>query len=291
MEAGFSRADQLMSSTAASLRAAGQTRSLLGYGILGFRDLIDGARQWRLCHLLATADMRRRFARSKLGQFWIMLSSAIYISAIGVVWSQLWRQPAQEILPYVAVGMMVWQLISGIINDATTTLQASNNFFLNQYTSTSAIIYSVIYRNVFIFALNMIFPLLICLGLGVRFTTHSLVSLPGAFLLIICCTWMAIIIAIFCARFRDIVQIVSSIIQIVFFLTPILWKPELLPPESRAIVDWNPFAVLISIVRDPLLGRPVPAEYWGAACLLAVGGLLLSLPFYGRFRRRLVYWL
>jgi lipopolysaccharide transport system permease protein len=280
-----------MSSTAASLRSAGQARTLVGYGISGWQDLIDGTRQWRLCHLLATADMRRRFARSKLGQFWIMLSSAIYISAIGVVWSQLWHQPPQEILPFVAIGMMVWQLISSIINEATTALQSSSNYFLNQYTSTSAILYAVIYRNLFIFVLNMLFPLLICLALGIQFTAYTLMSIVGAILLIITCTWIAFVIAIFCARFRDIVQIVSSVIQIVFFLTPILWKPELLPPESRAIVDWNPFAVLISIVRDPLLGRPVSAKYWAAACLLAFGGLLVTLPFFGRFRRRVVYWL
>ena len=280
-----------MSSTTASLRGAGQARTLIGYGILGWQDLIDGARQWRLCHLLATADMRRRFARSKLGQFWIMLSSAIYISAIGVVWSQLWHQPPQEILPFVAIGMMVWQLISSIINEATTALQSSSNYFLNQYTSTSAILYAVIYRNLFIFVLNMLFPLLICLALGVQFTAYALMSIVGAVLLIITCTWIAFVIAIFCARFRDIVQIVSSVIQIVFFLTPILWKPELLPPESRAMVDWNPFAVLISIVRDPLLGRPVSAKYWAVACLLAFGGLLVTLPFFGRFRRRVVYWL
>jgi ABC-type polysaccharide/polyol phosphate export permease len=280
-----------MSSTAASLRSAGRARTLVGYGISGWQDLIDGTRQWRLCHLLATADMRRRFARSKLGQFWIMLSSAIYISAIGVVWSQLWHQPPQEILPFVAIGMMVWQLISSIINEATTALQSSSNYFLNQYTSTSVILYAVIYRNLFIFVLNIIFPLFICLALGVQFTLYTLMSIVGTVLLIITCTWIAFVVAIFCARFRDIVQVVSSVIQIVFFLTPILWKPDLLPPESRAIVDWNPFAVLISIVRDPLLGRPVSAKYWAAACLLAFGGLLVTLPFFGRFRRRVVYWL
>ncbi|MBV9406182.1 MAG: ABC transporter permease [Acidobacteriaceae bacterium] len=273
------------------LSGAGQSRNLIDYAILGWRDIVDGARYWRLCHLLATADTRRRFARSRLGQFWIMLSSAIYITAIGIVWSQLWHQPPQEILPYVAVGMMVWQLISSIIIDATTALQVSSNFFLNQYTSTAAILYAVIYRNLFIFSLNMIFPLLICLAFGIRFDAFSLMSLVGLLLLVITGIWIAFVVAIFCARFRDIVQIVSSIVQIIFFLTPVLWKAELLPPESRVIVDWNPFAVLVSIVRDPLVGRPVPTIHWAAACLLAFGGLIATLPFFGRYRRRIVYWL
>ena len=280
-----------MSSTTASLKGAGQARTLIGYGVLGWQDLIDGARQWRLCHLLATADMRRRFARSKLGQFWIMLSSAIFILALGTVWSQLWHQPIEEMLPYVAIGLTTWQLISGIISDATVAFPSSSNYFLNQYTSTSAIIYALIYRNVLTFLLNMLFPLLICVVYGVQFSAHALLSVLGVILLIVTSVWIAFVVAIFCARFRDIVQIVGSVIQIVFFLTPILWKPELLPPESQDVVDWNPFALLLSIVRDPLLGRPVSTTLWAVAFLLAFGGLILTLPFFGRFRRRVVYWL
>jgi ABC-type polysaccharide/polyol phosphate export permease len=170
-------------------------------------------------------------------------------------------------------------------------LQSSSNYFLNQYTSTSAILYAVIYRNLVIFLLNMIFPVFICWGFGIKFTSNTLMSVVGLLLLLITCVWITLVLAIICARFRDIVQIVSSVVQIIFFLTPVLWKPELLPPSSRIIVDWNPFAILLSIVRDPLIGRPVPAAYWGVACMLAFGGLLLTLPFFGRYRRRVVYWL
>jgi ABC-type polysaccharide/polyol phosphate export permease len=81
------------------------------------------------------------------------------------------------------------------------------------------------------------------------------------------------------------------VLQIAFFLTPVLWKPELLPPEAQGYVILNPFALLIAIVRDPLLGRPLPMPYWGAAVLLAIASLLLALPFIGKFCRRLVYWL
>jgi ABC-type polysaccharide/polyol phosphate export permease len=137
----------------------------------------------------------------------------------------------------------------------------------------------------------MIFPLLICVVFGVQFSVHALMSVLGVILLIVIFVWVTFVVAIFCARFRDIVQIVGSVIQVVFFLTPILWKPELLPPDSQAIVNWNPFALLLSIVRDPLLGRPVSATLWAVTFLLAFGGLILALPFFGRFRRRVVYWL
>jgi ABC-type polysaccharide/polyol phosphate export permease len=280
-----------MTSVPAFARSANGKRSLVGYALLGCADLADGLRQWRLCYLLATADMRRRFARSKLGQLWIMLSSAILVTALGGVWSFLWHQPIHDMLPYVAVSMMTWTLISSVIIEATTAMAANSNFFLNQYTSTSTVIYSVIYRNGCTFLLNMIFPILLCLFFGVRFSVYAFLALPGAVLLFVTFIWIGFMVAILCARFRDVVQIVGSIIQIIFFVTPVLWKPELLPPEASWIAEINPFAAMLSIVRDPLLGRPVSGLVWTTTFVLAFGGLLVTLPFFGRFRRRVVYWL
>jgi len=118
-----------------------------------------------------------------------------------------------------------------------------------------------------------------------------LLALPGLLLLLVACFWMSFVIAILCTRFRDVVQIISGIFQVAIFVTPVLWKPEMLPLEAQQYLAWNPLGVLISVVRDPLLGRAVPLGDWAFAIAISVGGLLLALPIIGRFRRRLVYWL
>lgn len=235
--------------------------------------------------------MRRRYARSRLGQLWVILSSAIMISTLGFVWSYLWRQPVAEMLPYVAVSLIVWQLISGILVDAAGILPRNAHYFLNQYTPASTIILSLIYRQGITFLLNILFPIGIAIALGTPVTLELLLLFPGLLLLVITCFWMSFILAILCTRFRDLVQLVTSIMQSAMFLTPVLWKPELLSPNVQPYVILNPFAVITAVVRDPLLGRPVSSEYWLAAILVAVGGLVLSLPFLGRYRRRLIYWL
>jgi ABC-type polysaccharide/polyol phosphate export permease len=81
------------------------------------------------------------------------------------------------------------------------------------------------------------------------------------------------------------------LVQIGFFVTPVLWKAEFVPEPYRELVTLNPFTVYLSIIRDPLLGEPVPLEYWALAIAFTVGGFFLSLPFIGRYHRRLVYWL
>ena len=274
-------------------RSAGLQGSstLLGSALDGLRDIVDGSRQWRLCYLMGSADMRRRYARSKLGQLWIMISSAILISGIGVVWSYLWQQPVQDMLPFVAIGLVTWQLLSGVLNDATTVLPANSHYFLNQYTAASTVLLSMLYRHAATLLLNLIFPIVLSGALGVSFSVGVLLALPGLLLVLVACFWMSFVIAILCTRFRDVVQIVSGILQVALFVTPVLWKPEMMPQEALRYLAWNPLGVLVSVVRDPLLGRAVPLDDWLFAIGIALGGLLLALPIIGRFRRRLVYWL
>ncbi len=257
----------------------------------GTRDIVNGLHQWRLWYLIGSSELRRRYARSRLGQFWIMISSAILVSTMGFVWSYLWHQPVREILPYIAIGMMVWQLMLGILTESTTALLQSRHYFLNQYMPASAIIFAVLYRNGVTFLFNIAFPVLLCAALGVHFSFYALLALPGLALLFVTCFAFAFVVAILCARFQDIVQIVASLLQITFFLTPVLWKPELLPPKAQGLLILNPFALLVSVVRDPILSRPMSLTYWAAATLLAIVSLLLALPFIGKFCRRLVYWL
>jgi len=265
--------------------------TLLGSALAGLRDILDGGHQWRLWYLMGSADMRRRYARSKLGQFWIMLSSAIMISGIGLVWSYLWQQPVQDMLPFVAIGLVTWQLLSGVLSEATTVLPANSHYFLNQYTAASTVLLSMLYRHGATLLLNLIFPIALSSALGVTFSPDVLFALPGVLLLLVACFWMSFVIAILCTRFRDVVQIVSGFLQVALFVTPVLWKPEMLPQELQWYLAWNPLAVLISVVRDPLLGRAVPLDDWLFAIGISLGGLLLALPIIGRFRRRLVYWL
>ena len=257
----------------------------------GLRDLVMGAHRWRLWYLIGSGEMRRRFARARLGQFWSMLSSAISVSMMGLVWAYLWNQPVRELLPFVGVSMTVWQFLSAVLNDSTMAFPQYSHYFLNQYMPASTIIYAVLYKNVATFFLNMIFPLAVIIFFGGAVTAYSLLSVVGLFLVIVWCVSIGYALAILCARFRDIVQVVSSLLQVAFFVTPVLWKPEFLPPQAHYFVTYNPFAPLLAVVRDPLLGRPLSWDVWLTACAIVLATLACVLPFVGRFCRRLVYWL
>jgi ABC-type polysaccharide/polyol phosphate export permease len=257
----------------------------------GATDMIEGALQWRLWYLMGSSEMRRRYARSRLGQIWIILTSAITVSTIGLVWSYLWAQPVLETLPYIAVGLVVWQLISAILIESTTLLPANIRYFHNQYMPTSTIVFALAFRHSATFLMNLIFPLILSFGLGLRPSSAAFFAIPGVLLTLIWCLWMSLMLSILCTRYRDIIQVVNNLVQVAIFLTPVLWVPGLLSTRAQDLLPWNPFAVFVAIVRDPLLGRDVSWAYWVSAIIFSLGGFCVSLPFLGRGRRHIVYWI
>jgi ABC-2 type transport system permease protein/lipopolysaccharide transport system permease protein len=90
------------------------------------------------------------------------------------------------------------------------------------------------------------------------------------------------------ARFRDIPQAITSSMQIVFFVTPILWKPELL--SDRRVVDFNPLFHLIEVARAPLLGHVPPLNSWLAVLLITSVNVVVSVAMFARYRSRISYW-
>jgi lipopolysaccharide transport system permease protein len=71
----------------------------------------------------------------------------------------------------------------------------------------------------------------------------------------------------------------------------VLWKPDFLSAEYHFLIDWNPFAQFLELLRNPLLGEPVRAFTWISTATIAVLGGLLAAPLIGRYERRVIYWI
>src|SRR5215470_12513952 len=118
-----------------------------GLFMLGIADLQKGIDNWRLSHLMGLGEIRRRYARSRIGQFWLTISTGIVVATLGLVWSTLWKVPIDDRGPFVSLPLTVWTMISGTLGEATTMFISTGPIFLNQGTSFSTAIYSLVYRH------------------------------------------------------------------------------------------------------------------------------------------------
>jgi ABC-type polysaccharide/polyol phosphate export permease len=97
------------------------------------------------------------------------------------------------------------------------------------------------------------------------------------------------LLGLLCARFRDVPQLVANLVQVVFFVTPIMWSAEQLS-DRVVFADINPFYHLIAIVRAPLLGQAPTATNWLVSLGVTVAGSALAFALFARYRWRIAYW-
>lgn len=257
---------------------------------LAKRDLVTGLRSWESWYLLGISDIRQRYKRSKLGQFWITLSMAIFIFGIGFVYAFLFKQEIKDYLPYLAVNYVVWTLLSGIINDSSATFTQASVYLTQEALPRSIFAMRVVVRNLVLFSHNLIIIPVIFIIFGKNPGWVALLAIPGLMLIVIAGVLVTLLLAVICTRFRDMAQILQNIIQMAFFMTPVMWRPEQLG-QAWYIIVFNPFAAFLRLVADPLHGKiPLNSVYYMAVLMIIIL-TAIALPVFARFRSRVVYWL
>ncbi len=216
---------------------------------------------------------------------------SILVLTLGIVYAGLFKQDVHSFLPYVAGGFIVWNFCTGVINDSTTAFVQAEGLIKQGGLPTSLHIFRTIFRNFIINAHNIVVMVLLYIWQPPLLNWHLLLVVPGLALMLMNFAWGAIIIGVLCTRFRDLPPIIGNIVQILFFVTPIMYRPETLPSHLSLFVQLNPFYYLMESVRAPLLGSFPPSHTYPALLLLFVVGSLLTFRFYARTRGRIAYWL
>lgn len=252
-------------------------------------DLLATARLWRLCRALAWHDLRLRYHGSLLGPFWLTLSGGLTVFALGGLYATLLGQPAADYVPYLAVSLLLWNALSGLLGEACT-------LFTQQAASIRSL--PMPYG---VYAARLLLRAMFSLG-------HALLVLPPVFLLygsrpgvgllllipalaLWCVAGLSASLALgaACARFRDVQPAVTATLQLGFFLTPVLWRADQLGPRA-AWLRLNPFHPMLEIARAPLLGEAPDGAAWAAALVVTALTAAIGWAVFASCRHRLPVW-
>lgn len=258
--------------------------------VRGATDVIGGFGSWRMWWMLASNDVVRRYRRSRLGQFWLTLSMAVMIFGMGAVYSSLFGTSFADYIPHLGTGLILWGLLASTINESCSSFTENESIIRQIALPRFTYVLRTLARNFLVFAHNLIILPVVYLITGSPLDWHTLLFVPGLILVLVNLAWVGYLLAILSTRFRDIPQIVQSIIQVAFFISPVVFKPSQLRVDHPVLV-LNPFASMLNVTREPLLGQmPSLASYIFLLVILVLGWLL-TLAFAGRFSHRVVYWL
>ncbi|HQT47301.1 MAG TPA: ABC transporter permease [Acidocella sp.] len=269
------------------------SRDVLSRMRMAAADLRETLRLWPLVWTLSVMDIRLRYRGSLLGPFWLTLSTGVMIAAIGFVYSRLFHQNISEYLPFLTISLVLWNFVSTTTAEGCLSFTQAEGTIRAMRMPLSLHAARVVVRNLLVVAHNIV---VIIIVFALFRTTPSLAAfsiIPACLLWAIDALALTLILGAVGARFRDIPPIVGSIMQIAFYVTPIIWSPTMLAHRglSVVLVEWNPFYALIEVVRGPLLGQALEPVVWEIALGFSAVLALLAVAIFTRARPRIAYWL
>ncbi|TIQ29124.1 MAG: ABC transporter permease [Mesorhizobium sp.] len=255
-------------------------------------DITEALQKHHLATTFGWQDILQRYRRSRVGAFWLTINMGVMIGALGVIFGALLRSPMQQFLPYICAGLIVWGFISSSLSDGCNSLISAEGMILQVKMPLFTHVMRNIWRNIIIFFHNIIIFPFVVVAVAAPVSWTILLGIPGFVLICLNLLWMMLILGIICARFRDMNQVVQNLLQVLFYVTPLMWMPQNLPSSSLLyIIDWNPFFHLIQLVRAPLLGSAPTELNWIIAIGMLFVGWIAAIYIFGRFRNRIAYWL
>lgn len=248
---------------------------------------------WRMRHFwlhLGIFDIRLRYRRSVLGPWWLTISTAIFIGALGFTWSAVFHANIKAYVPFFSIGSVVWNFLSLQINDACNLLLQFEHSIRQFRIPLSCYSLRLLTRHIIIFCHNFVIVLFVVTFIGPGWHLATLLALLGLCILFIFCLGVSFAVSILCTRYRDMIPIVANILQIAYFVTPILWQPSLLTERIWAL-NFNPLYHLIEVVRLPLLGQVPSAFHWTMASLSAIIAFVIGSWCVIVYQKHIAYWL
>jgi ABC-type polysaccharide/polyol phosphate export permease len=257
---------------------------------LAWHDIASGFAKVWMWWALALQDIRLRYRGSMLGPFWLTISTLVMVVAMGVIYSQLFHMEMSTYLPFLTLGLIAWQLLSAMITEGCDIFLRETNVIQQVPIPFSIQAYRNVCRNFIVLAHNLVIVPLGLVAFAIPLDWYVLQIIPGFVLLAINGVWISMLLGLVSTRFRDVPPIVASFLQVLFFMTPIIWPVELLG-HLQAIATYNPLFAMVDVLRAPLLGVPTGETSWIILISMTVLGCAITFVVFARFRSRIAYWI
>lgn len=279
-------------------------------------DIVEGFKQRELWGHLGWQDIKQRYRRSVIGPLWITLSMAITAIGLGFLYSQLFGAHLQTFLPYITVGFIVWNFMNGCLLEGTETFIRNEGLIKHLPAPLTVYALRTVWRLTLMFAHNLLVYVVVVAIFWSDLTSRYeitpntgtfepgiswtiVLAIPAFLLLAVNGGWVTILFGIISTRYRDIPPVINSFIQLLFFMTPIVWTTDILTSKFGdggdtgwriLIAELNPLYHYVQILRAPLIGTEQSWHHWAVVGGFTVVGWGLAFLAMRNYRARVSYW-
>jgi ABC-2 type transport system permease protein len=281
-----------------------------------WEDIRSGVKLRDLWGHLGWQDIKQRYRRSVIGPLWITLAMAVTAAGLGLVYSTLFKADIGTFLPYLTVGFIVWNFILGCITEGTETFIRNEGLIKHLPAPLTVYALRTVWRLTLMMAHNLLVYVVVIAIFFSNVTTPGyqmvkdglhqpgldwsvFLAIPAFLLVALNGIWVSLLFGIISTRYRDIPQVINALIQLVFFMTPIVWSTDILHDRlgggdielwKTLVTELNPIYHYIEIIRAPLIGNTQSWHHWAIVGGITVVGWLFALVALRNYRARVPYW-
>ena len=257
-------------------------------------DVRAGLRLWRLAWSLGWLDIRLRYRGSMLGPFWLSISTGVMVGSLGFLYAALWHISLRDYLPFLALSQVLWGFLATLVGESCAAFTESEPVIRSIRMPFFLFAMRILVRNVLVLAHNICVIVVVFVSLRIWPGATALLAIPALPLWIADALALSLLLGGICARFRDILPIVNSVMQIAFFLSPVIWKPG--NSTRRAMRSG------CRSIRSTTCWRSFAARFWarcprrcwsGSARARLYSAILCGVAwlFFLRARGRIAFWI
>ena len=250
-----------------------------------FRDFL------LLSFTLGWQDVKQAYRRSALGPFWLTLGMAVQVVVIGLVFGLIFKSPVEEFLPFLASSLIVWGFISGSLLDGSVAFVTGEAIIRQLPIPHYVHMLRSLWKNFIVLGHNfVILPIVFLVFLSPP-NWNIVLLFPGLLLTSVFLLAFTYLVALATTRFRDMQQITASMMTVMFYVTPVIWQPSLIPSgTAHLLLGLNPFYHFLQIIRLPILGQAPTLENWALSIAITFVAVSVAYLASKKYKNRLAYW-
>ena len=208
---------------------------------------------------LISQQLILRYRRTALGYLWTLINPLVMMTIMAVVFATLFKADLKTFAVFLFAGMIPWNFFSSVVTQSGTSFINNESLIKKIYLPKMIFPLSIAFSLMIDSALSFIALFVIILAIGGSLSWAVLFIPVAYFMLFFFSLGIGLIMSVATVFFRDLQHVILIVMQALFFLTPILYKPESLVGKVAWLVELNPVVPFIELFRAPLFQASLPS--------------------------------
>jgi ABC-type polysaccharide/polyol phosphate export permease len=230
-----------------------------------------------LLRMLVVNQLKQRYRRSLLGMGWVLVSPLLNTAVLSIAFNALFLNSIPQYPVYVMVGLIAWNFFAQTTSLGIDAAVTGSSLLQRVYLPRSVFIVSTLGSALINMGIALIALLLVLLATGARLYVTSILLPLAIVILALFTLGVTLVVAMLAVFVGDVVHLYQLMVQVLFFLTPIVYPSEIVPAKFRWLVQLNPMSLIVDLFRALLYrGEIPPLSQWATTAGIALIALALG---------------